>query len=327
MSTPADARLAGRVVALAGGVGGAKLAHGLAQGLLPGALTVVVNTGDDFIHLGLRISPDVDTVCYTLAGLANEVTGWGRADESWTVLDGLRRLGAPDWFQIGDRDLATHLERTRRMQQGETLSQVTAQFCAAWGVAARVLPMTDERVATWVETEADGWLAFQEYFVHQQCAPVVTGFRFEGAQQAHAAPGVAEAIRAAEVVIFCPSNPWVSIAPMLAIAEIGQALRDKPVVAVSPIVGGRAIKGPAAKMYAELGIQPSAAAVARHYQGLVSGMVIDTQDSEQRAAIRALGMDVLVTDTVMQTTADRKRLAEEVLAFGATIRQNRTVQA
>lgn len=326
MLTPTDA-VSRRVVALAGGVGGAKLAHGLAQALPPEVFSVVVNTGDDFTHLGLYICPDVDTVCYTLAGLANEVTGWGLADEQWTVLQALRTLGGPDWFQIGDRDLATHLERTRRIQQGETLSHITAQFCGAWGVLPRVLPMTNEHVATWVETEADGWLAFQEYFVHRQCAPKVIGFRFDGAEEAQAAPGVVEAIRAAEIVVLCPSNPWVSIGPMFAISEIAQAAREKPIVAVSPIVGGQAIKGPAAKMYAEMGIQPSALAVAKHYLGMVDGMVIDQQDAAQDEAIRALGMEVLVTDTVMRSTADRKRLAENVLAFGDVVRQNRRVGA
>ena len=254
-----------KVVALAGGVGGAKLAHGLARVLPTDDLTIVVNTGDDFSHLGLQICPDLDTVCYTLAGLASPVTGWGRIDESYKVLENLERLQGPAWFRLGDQDLATHLERTRQLALGEPLSAITRNFCAAWGVPQIVLPMTDDPVATWVDTQEAGWLPFQEYFVHQQCQPRVTRFRFQGAETAKPAPGVINAIRAADWVIFCPSNPWVSIAPILAIELIRECLVGKRAAAVSPIVGGQAIKGPAAKMYQELGIEPSALAVARQY--------------------------------------------------------------
>lgn len=314
-----------RVVALAGGVGGAKLAHGLAQALPPENLTIIVNTGDDFNHLGLRICPDIDTVCYSLAGLANLITGWGRADESWCTFEALERLGAPTWFRLGDKDLATHLERTRRLAQGEKLSAVTQAFCRAWGIAAQVLPMTDQCVATWVDTLEAGWLPFQEYFVHQHCEPRVKGFRFEGADKAVPAPGVVEALQAADLVVICPSNPWVSIGPILAISPMERILREKPTVAVSPIIGGQALKGPAGKMYQELGIQPSALAVARQYGQLITGFVMDTVDQEQEAEVSRLGCEVLVTNSVMKTDADRRRLAEETLNFGLLLEGRRLV--
>ena len=199
------------VVALAGGVGGAKLADGLARLLPPENLTIIVNTGDDFVHWGLNISPDLDTVCYTLAGLANAETGWGRKDESWNVFENVKNLGGEDWFRMGDRDLATHLERTRRLKTGEPLSAITRDFCLRWGIRPTVLPMTDDPVPTIVDTIEMGELAFQEYFVHQRCQPTVKGFRFDGVERAQPAPGVVEAIRSADVIVFCPSNPWVSI--------------------------------------------------------------------------------------------------------------------
>lgn len=303
-----------KIVALAGGVGGAKLADGLAQTLPPEDLTIIVNTGDDFEHWGLKICPDLDTVCYTLAGLANPETGWGRVDESWQAFESVTALGGADWFRIGDRDLGTHLERTRRLRAGEPLSQITADFCRAWGIGPRILPMSDDPISTMVSTDR-GVLPFQEYFVHQRCEPRVSGFRFEGVERAAPAPGVLEAIEHADAIIFCPSNPWVSINPILAIPALRPALNNRLVAAVSPIIGGRALKGPAAKMYRELGIQPSALAVAQHYQDLLSDFVLDTLDQKQDAAIRALGMDTLATDTVMTTKDDRKRLAEEVLQF------------
>ncbi len=308
-----------KVLALAGGVGGAKMAHGLAMALPPEDLAIVVNTGDDFTHLGLRICPDVDTVCYTLAGLANPAAGWGRVDESYHMLENLERLHGPAWFHLGDQDLATHLERTRRLALGEPLSTITHDFCQAWGIPQKIFPMTDDPVATWVETKELGWLPFQEYFVHQQCQPQVKQFRFEGSETAGAAMGVVDAIREVEFVIVCPSNPWVSIAPILAIASIRECLVEKVVVAVSPIVGGQAIKGPAAKMYQELGIVPSALAVARQYGSLIRGFVMDTLDRPQSGQISQMGIAALVTDTVMKTVADRQRLAEEVLSFCGTL--------
>jgi LPPG:FO 2-phospho-L-lactate transferase len=300
-----------KIAALAGGVGGAKLADGLARALSPKDLTIIVNTGDDFEHLGLKISPDLDTVCYMLAGIQNPITGWGRADETFQAFDQLAALGAPAWFRLGDRDLATHLERTRRMRGGDTLTQVTADFCRLWGIKPLVLPMSDDLVPTIVLTE-QGELAFQEYFVHQQCRPLVTGFRFEGIEQAAPAPGVVEAISAADCVIICPSNPWVSIDPILNIPGIRQILKENIVIAVSPIVGGQALKGPAAKMYSELGITPSAVAVAEHYGDLLSGFVLDDIDKN---LTKPLTIKSLNTDTIMTEEEDRLRLGEEVLSF------------
>lgn len=310
--------ISAKVVALAGGVGGAKLADGLYRVLQPEALTVVVNTADDFEHLGLHISPDLDTVCYTLAGLANSETGWGRADESWNALESLSALGGPDWFRLGDRDLGIHLERTRRLNQGHTLSQITQDFCQTWGLQANVFPMSDQPVSTIVETE-EGDLPFQEYFVARACEPKVKGFRFSGVESAHPPSGVLQAIAEADFVVIAPSNPWVSIAPILALPELHKALAEKPVLAVSPIIGGKAVKGPAAKMFSELGIEPSAHAVAEHYGALLSGFVLDEVDSEQVEAIEALGIMTMLTETLMNSPADRKRLANEVLEFGQKI--------
>jgi LPPG:FO 2-phospho-L-lactate transferase len=296
-----------KIVALAGGVGGAKFAHGLAQNLAPDDLTVIVNTGDDFEHLGLTICPDLDTVCYTLAGLANPETGWGRVGESWNSIATIEKLGGPHWFRLGDLDLGTHLERTRRLMEGQSLSQITKDFCSAWGIQHTVLPMSDFAVRTIVDTDK-GELAFQEYFVHQRCEPRVKGFRFEGLASARPAPGVAEAIGSADVVVICPSNPWVSVDPILRVVQT----IDKPVVAISPIIDGKTIKGPAAKMYTELGIEPSALAVAEHYRGLLSGFVLDSLDSNLKDKI---GTRILVTNTIMSSITDRARLALDVLDF------------
>lgn len=304
-----------KIVALAGGVGGAKLAHGLAQILPPEDLTVIVNTGDDFEHLGLTICPDLDTVCYTLAGLANPETGWGRAGETWNAMANLKRLGASDWFNLGDSDLATHLERTRRLKAGHSLSRITRDFCAAWGIRHAVLPMSDDPVRTMVDTD-EGELPFQEYFVHRRCEPRVKGFRFAGAEAASPAAGTREAIQSADAVVICPSNPWVSIDPILAVLaplsrNSGEGSRVR-VVAVSPIIAGKTVKGPAAKMFAELGIEPSALAVAKHYEKFLSGIVVDSLDSELAKQIR---IPSHVTNTLMTSDADRARLAQETLDF------------
>ncbi|MDO8754229.1 MAG: 2-phospho-L-lactate transferase [Anaerolineales bacterium] len=296
-----------KIVALAGGVGGAKLAHGLAQILAPENLTVIVNTGDDFEHLGLYICPDLDTVCYTLAGLANPETGWGRVNESWNTIENIEKLGGPNWFRLGDQDIATHLERTRRLKGGQSLSQITKDFCEAWGIKHTVLPMTDSPVRTIVDTD-EGELAFQEYFVHRRCEPRVKGFRFDGAQVAEPAIGAREAIESAEAIVICPSNPWVSVDPIL---QVIQKI-NKPVIAVSPIIGGKTVKGPAAKMYAELGIEPSALAVAEHYRGLLSGFVLDNVDAHLSEKIKT---KTFVTNTLMNSNTDRARLAMDVLHF------------
>jgi len=299
-----------KMVALAGGVGGAKLAHGLAQILPPEGLTVVVNTGDDFEHYGLYICPDLDTVCYTLAGLANPDTGWGRVNESWNVIENATKLGGPDWFRLGDQDLGTHLERTRRLKQGESLSQITKDFCKAWNIKHTVLPMSNQPVRTIVETE-EGDLAFQEYFVYRRCEPRVRGFRFEGADRAEAVPGAREAIQSADAIVICPSNPWVSIDPILRVLP----KIERPVYAISPIIGGETVKGPAAKMYRELGIEPSAVAVANHYLGLATGFVLDAVDAQLNESVRGLNMRTLVTNTLMKSHDNRRQLAIELLKF------------
>jgi LPPG:FO 2-phospho-L-lactate transferase len=308
-----------KIVALAGGVGGAKLAHGLAQILSPEDLTVIVNTGDDFEHLGLYICPDLDTVCYTLGELANSETGWGRVNETWQTISNIEKLGGPSWFRLGDQDFATHIERTRRLKNSETLSQITKDFCKAWDIHHAVIPMSDNPIRTMVNTE-DGELAFQEYFVHQHCEPRVKSFRFDGIEKAKPAPGLIEAIQQADAIIICPSNPWVSIAPILAVPGIRSRIEAKKVAAVSPIIGGKAIKGPAAKMFNELGINPSAFAVAQQYQGLVNYYVLDEIDSQLESDIQKLNMQTLVANTLMKSTDDRKRLAEDVLNFIGNIK-------
>jgi LPPG:FO 2-phospho-L-lactate transferase len=298
-----------KVIALAGGVGGAKLAHGLAQILPPEDLTVIVNTGDDFEHYGLYICPDLDTVCYTLAGLANPETGWGRSDESWTVIENAKKLGGPAWFNLGDRDLGTHLERTRRLKEGQCLSEITRDFCRAWGIEHMVLPMTNQYVHTIVETDESD-LDFQEYFVHRRCEPRVKGFRFDGVELAKPAPGAREALAGADAVIICPSNPWVSIDPILRV--LSPFLSGVRVFAISPIIGGETVKGPAAKMYRELGIEPSALAVANHYRGLLTGFVLDKVDV---LFAKEIQVKTLVTDTIMKSIEDRRRLAQDVLTW------------
>ena len=310
-------------VALSGGVGGAKLALGLCDVLDdPGRLTVVANTGDDFEHLGLKICPDLDTLAYTLAGLANEETGWGRAGESGTFMAALAALGGETWFFLGDKDLALHVERTRRLRAGESLSAVTSALCARLGIRARIVPMSDDPVPTVVET-GDGPLAFQHYFVRERCRPRVVGFHHEGAERARPCAAFLAALAAPDLgaVVICPSNPYISIDPILAVPGVRAALTAcrAPVIAVSPIVGGRAVKGPTAKMMAERGIAPSAAAVAEHYAGLIDGFVLDEADRTQADAIAATGVAVEVTGTVMTTRTDKQALARAALAFAGRI--------
>ncbi len=321
------------VVALAGGVGGAKLVDGLYQIILPDCLTIIVNTGDDFEHFGLRICPDLDTVCYTLAGIANPETGWGRKDDSWVVLDNLAQLGGPVWFHLGDRDLATHLERTRLLHLGYTLTQITQRFCHAWNIKAKVLPMSDDSVATQVITD-EGVLPFQEYFVLHQCQPRVRGFRLEGIEHARPTDAVMRALECAHMIIFCPSNPWVSIDPILALPGIKEHLRSpnkdngenphRMVIGVSPIIGGKAVKGPAAKMFTELGMDASVLSIAEHYGsrkegGLLDGLVIDYVDADLKGEIEDLGIRTMVTNILMKDREDRVRLAREVMAFAESL--------
>ena len=310
--------LAGHVVALAGGVGGAKLADGLAK-LCGERLTVIVNTGDDFTHLGLHISPDLDTVMYTLAGIANPQTGWGIAGETWSFLGQVERLGGPAWFRLGDRDLATHVLRTQRLAAGETHTAITAALCRALGAAATLLPMSDDPVRTIIRTD-DAELPFQDYFVRLGCAVPVRGIRYEGAAAARLNPALG---RFAELsaIIICPSNPYLSVDPILAVPGMRAWLRAQgcPIVAVSPIVGGAAIKGPAAKIMVELGAPASAVGIARHYAGLVDGLVIDVIDAALAPQIAAEGMAVKVASTVMSNTDDRVALARTSLAFAGEL--------
>jgi LPPG:FO 2-phospho-L-lactate transferase len=316
------------IVALAGGVGGAKMAQGLALALPPGELTVVVNTADDFDLYGLRICPDLDTVLYTLAGLANPATGWGIAGDTRHALDAIARLGRDPWFLLGDQDLATHILRTERLRAGATLSEVTAEFAAALGIAAAILPMTDDPVATLVQTP-DGDLDFQDYFVRRRQQDEVNGVVFRGAERARPSAAALAALAAAELVVVCPSNPIVSIAPILAVPGFREALlrTGAPVVAVSPIVGGKALKGPADRMLATLGHDVSAAGVAGLYGDLLDGFVIDEQDRALADRIAATGRRVLVTRTIMGDAADRRRFADEVLGFGRALTRTGMVVA
>ncbi len=306
------------IVALAGGVGGAKLAQGLAA--VTDDLSVIVNTGDDFDLYGLRICPDLDTVLYTLAGLANPATGWGIAGDTTHALDAITRLGGEPWFTLGDQDLGTHLLRTDRLRAGAPLSRITAEFSHALGVQPRVVPMTDDRVATLVETPA-GQLEFQDYFVRRRHQDDVVGISVNGIEAARLAPGVLEAIAAADMIIFCPSNPLVSIGPILAVPGIRSAIgaARAPVIAVSPIIGGQAVKGPADRMLETLGHERSAFGVAAMYAGLLDGFVIDHQDRALVDRIEGLGMRALVTQTMMGDVADRARLAGEVVTFGRSL--------
>jgi LPPG:FO 2-phospho-L-lactate transferase len=309
------------IIALSGGVGGAKLALGLSRIMPPEELLVVVNTGDDFEHLGLQISPDIDTVAYTLAGLANRELGWGRHDETWSFMDTMESLGGETWFRLGDRDIALHVERTRRLKLGETLSAVTADLCRRMGVGPRVLPMTDDLVRTRLLTE-HGWLDFQDYFVHRRCEPVVSQLQFQGAGAAKAHPDFLAALAdpSLEAVVICPSNPFISVEPILAIPGVREALIacKAPIIAVSPIIAGRAVKGPTAKMMTELGLDPTAGTVAQRYNDLLDGYVIDNADMSEVVSIDAR---VTLAQTLMTTIEDREALARIVMDAAAVLRR------
>jgi LPPG:FO 2-phospho-L-lactate transferase len=297
-----------KVVTIAGGVGGAKLAFGMSRVLAPEDLTVVVNVGDDFTHLGLRICPDLDTVTYTLAGLDNRETGWGVAGDTFEALAALERLGGPAWFRLGDRDLATHLTRTSLLTQGLRLTEATARICKALGVGPAVLPATDDFVPTRVVTD-EGELDFQDYFVRRRCEPKVSSIVFSGVDKAAPSPEVVAALEAADGVIFAPSNPFVSIEPMLALRGLRDLIARKPAIAVSPIVGGEAIKGPAAKMMIELGLDVSPVAVARRYVGVIDGFVMDEVDAARVPEVEALRLQVRTAQSVMRSDEDREALA------------------
>jgi LPPG:FO 2-phospho-L-lactate transferase len=301
------------VVALSGGIGGAKLALGLSRILPADNLLVVANVGDDFEHLGLTISPDIDTLMYTLAGLDNSKLGWGRQNETWSFMETLTALGGENWFRLGDRDLAVHVERTRRLRQGESLSGITADFCRRLGVGPRVLPATDDRLRTRLRTD-EGWLDFQDYFVRLQCRPVVRELAFEGAENARPHPELLRALCGEQVraVIICPSNPFISVEPILAASGMREALSAcaAPVIAVSPIIGGRAVKGPTAKMMTELGMTPSASAVAERYGDLIDGYVMDIADADEAARVAP---KVTLAQTLMTNLTHREELARIVL--------------
>ncbi len=308
-------------LAFAGGVGGAKFADGLARAVDPESLTVIVNTADDFDLYGLHISPDVDTVMYTLAGLANPEAGWGVAGDTWRNFDMLARYGAEPWFRLGDSDLATHLLRTELLADGAGLSAVTQELSRRLGVRSRILPMTDDRVRTVVDTEL-GLLAFQEYFVKHRWQPEVRHLIFEGADEAEPSPGMLRAIETADTIVVCPSNPYLSVDPILALRGVRDVLLNAvaPIIAVTPIIGGQAVKGPTAKLMRELGVEPSAVEVAKHYAEFVNGFVLDSRDAELAPRIEAMGMGVLVSDTLMATVDDRARLACEVVTFADRLR-------
>ena len=308
------------IVTLAGGVGGAKMAHGIAGAVAPGAQTVIVNVADDFELHGLQISPDLDTVLYTLAGIANPQTGWGIAGDTRVAQDAMTRLGADPWFVLGDQDLATHVLRTARRRAGESLANIIADFAGKLGISSPILPVTNDPVSTIVDTP-DGALAFQDYFVRRRQQDEVLGVHFSGIESAAPAPGVLEAIATAEVIVIAPSNPIVSVAPILETPGIREALtRTKAIkVAVSPIIGGAALKGPADRMLRSLGYESSALGVARIYAGLVDGIVIDSVDAEMLPGIESLGLRSTALQSIMGDAADRARFANEVLRFARSL--------
>ena len=305
------------VVALAGGVGGAKLAYGLSRLLPPDRFSVVVNTGDDFEHLGLTICPDLDTVTYTLAERDNPETGWGLIGETFHCLDAIKDLGGPGWFHLGDRDLATHLLRTEALRDGRRLTEVTGRLARAVGVEHAILPMTDDVCRTQVLTD-EGVLAFQEYFVHRHWKPVVRGFRWAGAEDARPTLEVRMALGEADLVVICPSNPFVSIDPILNLPGVREAVRQKPAVAVSPILGGEVVKGPAAKMCQELGATPSALSVARRYEDILDGFVLDEVDRDLVPEVEVLGMAACAKPTLMVSAQTRISVARDVLHFAVS---------
>lgn len=312
-------------MAITGGIGGAKLGLGLSRVLHKDDLVFVANTGDDFEHLGLHISPDIDTLMYTLAGESNTETGWGRSDETWQFMSSLRDLGGETWFRLGDKDLALHVERTRRLAAGHDLAAVTHELARALGVEHRILPMSNDPVRTVVQTR-DGDLDFQHYFVRDQCEPEVSGFSFRGAEYARLTPDIEKLLNSGDLagVILCPSNPFVSIDPILSVPGLRSKLREctAPVIAVSPIVDGAAIKGPTVKMMQELGVPNTAVAVASHYRDFLDGFVLDSKDAGSEADIEALGIACLVTQTVMSNVDDRVQLAHDCLEFVSRLSQS-----
>ncbi len=316
-----------RYLAISGGIGGAKLALGLSRLLTGGQLAIAVNTGDDFRHLGLHISPDIDTLVYTLAGENNPETGWGRRDESWNFMEALAGLGSETWFALGDRDMAMNVARTHRLASGQTLSQATAALAGSLGIKHPILPMSDDPVRTLVRT-GKGLLEFQHYFVRDRCEPVVSGFEFDGAEAAELNPEIEAWLSSPELagIILCPSNPFVSIDPVLALPGLRDRLRESaaPVIAVSPVIGGSAIKGPTVKMMQELSIPSTATWVADHYRDFLDGFILDDEDLALKPDIEALGLVPQVTKTVMVTLEDRVSLAQACLDLLQTLREKPT---
>jgi LPPG:FO 2-phospho-L-lactate transferase len=299
-----------KIAVLTGGVGGAKFVLGLQSLGLGSNLTAIVNTGDDFVHLGLPVSPDIDSLLYALSGQDNKAQGWGRADESWSFMAALKSLSGPDWFNLGDGDLALHVLRGELRSQGQGLTQITAHFAQSWGIETRVIPVTDDPVATYLDTEI-GELAFQNYFVEHQCRPMVSKVRYVGAEQASPSPGVIDAILSADVIFIAPSNPFLSVDPILTIPAVRQALAtaNAPVVCISPLVGGKAVKGPTAKLMTELGLALDNEAIARHYAPLIDAMVHDCGDAPP------IALPSFATRTLMKSEADKAQLAREAMEF------------
>jgi len=310
----------GIFLVLTGGIGGAKLCLGMQRVLPQGSLRIVVNTGDDFEHLGLRICPDIDTTIYTLSGLSNTELGWGRRDETWSFMRALASIGGETWFQLGDADLALHVERTRRLAKGESLSSVTADIARRLGVEAEIYPMSDSPVST-IVTTADGDIGFQDYFVRRRCAPVVTGLTFNNSAAARVPGGLMEPLHAPELraIVIAPSNPYLSVDPILAVPGMRSLLREAsvPIIAVTPIIGDAAVKGPTAKIMKELGIEPSPLSIVHHYRGLIDGFVLDSRDATLQERI---DIPVQLCDTLMVSVEDRERVAQAVLKFAQQLR-------
>jgi LPPG:FO 2-phospho-L-lactate transferase len=308
-----------KITALAGGVGGAKLARGFSLALPPGNLSVIVNTADDFWYQGLFISPDIDTVIYNLSGINQPQQGWGRNCETYNFLDEMNLLGEPTWFQLGDRDLATHILRTALIHQQKPLTDITDILRRKRHIASQILPMTDQKVSTVIETIELGPLAFQEYFVKHKFQPKVKSINFSGIELAVMTDAVKQSIDSSDLIVICPSNPFVSIAPILSVAGMKAMIRKKPVIAVSPLVGGKAIKGPAAKMFTELGFMPSSYRIGEYYNDILDGLVIDNQDLTEKNEIERCGIILLVTDTIMDDDEKKLKLAHEVIDFGKKV--------
>ncbi len=308
-----------KVTAFAGGVGGAKLVKGLSKILPDSELTVIVNTGDDFEHYGLKVCPDIDSIVYSLADLSEPNLGFGRKDDSYNCFDTLLELGENPWFRLGDKDLAMHLRRTSLIRSGKLLSEATNFICNTMGISIKILPMTNDNVFTIIETKDFGELTFQEYFVQHKFEPEIVKIYYTNSHKAILPEAASSAIENADVIVICPSNPWLSIFPILSIDEVEKTLIKKKVVAVSPIIGSKAVKGPAAKIFAELGQKPSAKGVADLYKRWLNGIVIDNIDNVERKLIESLGINVAVTDIMMSDDSSKRRVAEKVLEFAESV--------